>query len=501
MRVLFASAEIYPLAKTGGLADVSAALPQALAALGVDVRPLVPGYRQALARATHKSVVAELRPFGDSGPSRLVAARLPDSDQPLWIVDCPRYFDRPGDPYRDEAGGDWPDNAARFAYFSRVAADLAMGRVLQDWRADIVHGNDWHTGLLPLLLGAENGARPGTVFTLHNLAYQGVFPAAIGGQLDLPAEVFTSDGVEFYGQISFLKAGIRYGDRVTTVSPSYAEEILTPEYGCGLEGVLRQRAECPLGILNGADYGIWNPSADQHAASCYDARHLGGKRDCKEAVRAEFGLNEDESPLLVWLSRITHQKMADVLAEALPRIIERGAQIALLGDGDHWLEAQLRDAVRPYPGRAALRLGYEEPLAHRLQAGGDMLLLPARYEPCGLSQLYAMRYGTLPVVRATGGLRDTVVDASEEALRRGIATGFAFREPTAEGLLGGIDRATTLYHHPISWRRMQRHAMARDFGWSRSAHRYLNLYCSLAPGAAILPPAAEFEEFEALAAE
>jgi starch synthase len=502
MRVLFASAEIYPLAKTGGLADVSAALPQALATLGVEIHPFVPGYRQALALAAHKSVVAELEPFGGSGPARLVAARLPDSGQHIWLLDCPHYFDRSGGPYRNEAGDDWPDNAERFAYFSKVAADLAMGRVLPRWHADVVHGNDWHTGLLPLLLRAETGARPGTVFTLHNLAYQGLFPIEVGDRLGLPADALTADGLEFYGRISFLKAGIRYGDRLTTVSPSYAEEILTQEYGCGLEGVLRERAADLTGILNGADYMVWDPLDDPHIAAPYDLRDLAGKRDCKEQVRAELGLDEDGSPLMVWLSRITHQKMADCLAEALPSIVARGAQLALLGDGDRWLEERLSDAVRPYGGRAALRIGYEEPLAHRLQAGGDVLLLPARYEPCGLSQLYAMRYGTLPVVRATGGLRDTVIDAREETLRLGVATGFTFDEASAESLLGGIDRALALYRNPLAWARIQRRAMTQDFGWDASARRYFDLYGSVAPNAEMSPlPTGTPHEFAAVAAE
>ena len=502
MRVLFASSEIFPLAKTGGLADVSAALPQALTALGIDVRPLLPAYPHALANATHKSVVAELAPFGDSGPARLIAARLPGNGMPLWLVDCPHYFARPGGLYRDEAGEDWPDNAARFAYFSRVAAALAQGRVLPRWRADIVHANDWHTGLLPLMLQASEGPKPATVFTLHNLAYQGLFPAEDGSRLGVPDSAFTSDGLEFYGRISFLKAGIRYSDRLTTVSPSYAAEILTPEFGCGLDGVLRQRVLDLTGILNGADYQIWDPSADPYIAANYDAHDLAGKRLCKRAVRAELRLDDDESaPLLVSLSRITHQKMADTLADALGSIIAHGAQIAILGDGDRWLEERLAAAARCYQGRAVMRIGYEEPLAHRLQAGGDMLLLPARYEPCGLSQLYAMRYGTLPVVRATGGLRDTVTDADEEARRVGAATGFAFANPTAEDLIDGIDRGIAVYRRPLAWRRIQRRAMARDFGWETPARHYLDLYRNLVPGAALPKPAAANEQLTAIAAE
>jgi starch synthase len=479
MRVLFASSEIFPLAKTGGLADVSAALPQALAALGIDVRLILPGYPRALAEATHKSVVAQIDDFPDAGPARLVSARLPDSGLPVWLVDCPHHFTRPGSLYRDANGQDWPDNADRFAYFDQIAARVALGLIVPKWQADIVHANDWHTGLIPLILRSAP-TRPATVFTIHNLAYQGLFSADCLSRLGVPADSYSPEGMEFYGRISFLKAGIRYSDRLTTVSPCYAREILTTEFGCGLEGVLRERAADLRGILNGADYQVWNPASDPLLPANFDPPHLAGKRVCKSALQDELGLTRDpDAPLLISVSRISHQKMADILAEAIPAIAERGVQLAILGEGDRWLEEKLVAAASQYPGQVAIRIGYEEPSAHRLQAAGDILLLPARYEPCGLSQLYAMRYATLPLVSATGGLSDTVIDSNDETLRLGTATGFEFVGTSSEAMLSGIDRALAIYRQPIAWRQIQRRAMTRDFGWAGPAHEYLGLYREL----------------------
>jgi starch synthase len=482
LRVLFVSSEIYPLAKTGGLADVSASLPKALGALGVDMHLFLPGYPKALEAAAHKSLAAEVADFMGAGPLRLIAARMPDTGIPVWLADCPALFHRPGGLYQDDNGQDWSDNARRFTVFNHVAARLSLGRLVPDWRADIVHANDWHAGLLPAILAAAPQPRPATVFTMHNLAYQGLFPAALYPQLGLPAGLFTAHGLEFYGQISFLKAGIRYADRLTTVSPTYAQEILTGEYGFGLEGLLQHRARDLVGILNGADYRIWDPALDGNLPANFDAKHIALKRVCKAALQDEIGLDVDQdSPLLVSVSRIVDQKMADVVAQILPDLAESGAQCALIGDGDRDLEARFEAAARRYPGRIVARLGYEEPLAHRFLAGGDILLHPARFEPCGLTQLYAMRYGTLPVVRRTGGLSDTVIDADEHALRRGTATGFVFDNAGAADLLFSVERALALYRQPLVWRKVQRQAMAQNFDWSQSARRYLELYRKLVP--------------------
>ncbi len=345
MRLLFAAAEIYPLAKTGGLADVSAALPQALAALGIDVRLVMPAYPQALAAAVDKRRVAELPSFDRSIWSRVIEARMPDSGLPVWLIDCPALFDRPGTLYRDPQGNDWADNAQRFTRFCRVAAGIALGKVVPGWRADIVHANDWHTGLLPLLLDLSGEPRPPTVFTIHNLAYQGLFPPSVLPSLGLSDDLFTPDDLEFYGNVSFLKAGIRYSDRVTTVSPSYAREIMTPEYGCGLDGLLRHRGSRTTGILNGVDYRIWNPATDRHLPVPFTGTDLSGKRVCKADLQRDLGLDvEPARPLIVWLSRITGQKMADVVAHSLHAILERDVQLAILGEGEPGLEWQFRDA-------------------------------------------------------------------------------------------------------------------------------------------------------------
>ncbi|HLZ01083.1 MAG TPA: glycogen synthase GlgA [Bradyrhizobium sp.] len=488
MRVLFASAEAYPIVKTGGLGDVSGALPRALRELGVDVRLILPAYRRALSALADKSVMAQIP--SRNGAIHLISGRMPDSGVPVWLVGAPALYDRPGGPYRDETGREWPDNAQRFAAFCHVAASLARGELVSDWQADVVHANDWHTGLLALLLAKQPGHRPATVFTIHNLAYQGLFPRSVLPLIDISDDLFSSGGVEFYGNVSFLKAGIQFSDRITTVSPSYAREIMTPDYGCGLDGLLRHRANDLSGILNGVDYDVWNPSHDEHLAANFTADDLSGKCTCKLALQHELGLTVDpDRPLIAWLSRITDQKMAAVVYHALHMVLERDVQLALLGEGDPILEAKLQDAAQHYKGRLSVRIGYEEPLAHRLQAGADLLLHPSRFEPCGLTPLYAMHYGTLPIVRHVGGLSDTIVDATEWTIRGGSATGFAFREATTSAMLGCLDRAIAFYARPTRWRKMQQRAMSRRFDWSDSARRYFAIYRKIAPNAA----ATEFE--------
>jgi starch synthase len=489
MRALFVSSEIYPLAKTGGLADVSAALPRALAKLGVDVRLLLPGYPGALAAAVDKTLAAELHDFAAPGTTHLVAARMPDSGLPVWIIDSPAYFNREGTLYQDPDGHDWPDNAERFAHLSRVAARIATGEVIPGWRADVVHANDWHTGLIPLLLGAPTERRVPTLFTIHNLAFQGLFPRTVGSSLGLPESLFTPEGIEFHGRISFLKAGIRYAERLTTVSPGYAREILTPEHGCGLDGLLGERAGDLSGILNGVDYEVWNPACDPHLPASFSPADVSGKHLCKAHVQKELGLAPaPELPLFIWISRITQQKMAETAIEILHELMERRVQFAVLGQGDPELERRFREAARSYPGRMAVHIDYEEPLAHRLYAGGDLLLHPAQFEPCGLTPLYALRYGAIPIVRRVGGLADTVVGATEETLHAGTASGFAFDQASGGAMLDCIDRALSVYAQPITWRRMQQRAMTRDFGWEASARRYLSIYRELAPTARLTIP-------------
>ena len=482
MRVLFAASEAYPLAKTGGLADVSAALPRALAEFGLDVQLIIPGYPQALSAAVEQSVAAVIPDESGDGAARLVRGRMPDTGLPVWLVDVPALYNRPGTPYQDQDGTDWQDNPQRFAKFCRVAARLARGELVAGWAADIVHANDWHTGLLPLFLGTDRADRPATVFTIHNLAYQGLFPPSVLPLIGMPEQLFTPDGIEFYGKISFLKAGIRFCDRITTVSPAYAGEIMTPEYGCGLDGLLRHRAHQISGILNGVDYRIWDPASDVHLPAQFHPSDMPGKSACKAGLQRELGLDQrPTTPLVAWLSRITDQKMADVVCHVLHRILDRDVQLVILGEGDPVLEARFRNAAQHYPGRLAVRTGYEEPLAHRLHAGADLLLHPCRFEPCGLTPLYAMRYGTLPIVRHVGGLSDTIVDATEWTVRAGSATGFAFQETSAPAMLDCLDRALAYYRQKARWRKMQQRAMQREFGWDVSASRYVSLYHNLVP--------------------
>jgi len=480
MRVLFVTAEAYPLAKTGGLADVSRALPIALHRRGIDVRLLMPGYPRAYVRIENPRIVAKIEPVLGISDATLIAGRFPDADLPVWLIDSPSLFRRNGGLYQNDEGKDWHDNALRFAFLSHVGAKLAMGHPNIDWTPDVVHANDWHAGLLPLLLSLAGPPRPSTVFTTHNMAFQGNFDANWLARIGVPQECFSSDGMEFYGQVSFLKAGLRSADRVTTVSPTYAAEILTPEFGCGMEGVLGSRGDDFMGILNGIDESLWNPATDVHLPRTYRESDISGKRACKAALQQEFGLPVNpQTPLIGFVSRITHQKMADVILEALPWIMVQDAQFIAVGEGDPAMEAAFASAKEMYSDRIAVTIGYDEPLAHQLQAASDILLAPARFEPCGLTQLYALRYGTLPVVRRTGGLADTVVDASASSIADRTATGFVFDEADQESLVAALSRALALYREPLTWRRLQLQAMGQDFSWDASAARYAALYSAV----------------------
>ncbi len=483
MRVLFVTAEAYPLAKSGGLADVSGALPDALKRQGVDARILLPGYPRAMAALKNAQLEVKLDSLLGVEGAALISGDLPGSDVRVWLIHAPALYLRNGGLYQDAGGSDWPDNALRFGFLSHVARAIAEGQA-GSWRPDIVHANDWHAGLLPLLLAMREAPRPATVFTIHNMAFQGNFPAGSCAELEIPHFAYHSDGAEFYGQLSFLKAGIRYADRITTVSPAYAQEILTPEFGCGLDGVLRGRANALSGILNGIDAALWNPKSDVHLPHSYCAADISGKRLCKAELQREVGLEADsETPLIGFVSRLTHQKMADVVLAALPRILDDGAQVLVLGRGDLALEAGFAELARQGRPNLAVRIGYEEGLAHRLQGGADILLAPARYEPCGLTQLYAMRYGTVPVVRRTGGLKDTVIEASSAAQLDRTATGMVFDEADVGGLMQGVGKALALYREALLWRRIQLQGMAADFSWATSATRYAALYREAAPWA------------------
>ena len=477
MKVLFVTSEAQPLAKTGGLADVSCGLPIALKRCGVDIRLLLPGYPSALARLENSRPVATLPPMLGIEDAKLIMGKLPGTEVPVYLIEAPSLFQREGGLYQNETGDDWPDNALRFAFLSYAAADLARGEIGLDWSPDVVHANDWHTGLLPLLLSREKGPRPATIFTTHNMAFQGNFSPEIATTAGIPEEYFFNGDVEFYGQFSFLKAGLRFADRVTTVSPNYAKEVLSPEFGFGLEGLLCERQRDFTGILNGIEKSLWDPATDIHLPQSFASNDISGKRVCKAELQREFGLPVNPNmPLVGFVSRITYQKMADTILEMLPSLVERGAQFVLLGQGEAPLENGFVQAQAQFENQVAIRIGYEEAQAHRLQAGCDILLAPARFEPCGLTQIYAMRYGTLPVVRRTGGLVDTVTDITPETIADHTGTGFIFDEPNAASLTEALERALTAYNQPLTWRRLQLQAMAQDFGWHSSASRYVSLY-------------------------
>lgn len=482
MRVLFVTPEAYPLIKTGGLADVGGALPAALAEIGVEPRLLVPGYPEAMARAEDPAEAANLGDPLGAGEARLIEARMPGSGVPVWLIDCPRLYDRPGGPYQDQDGNDWPDNAWRFALLNWVAAGLCRGDSPLSWRPDVLHANDWQAGLAAAYLRDWKQTGVGTVFTIHNLAYQGLFPAETLPTVRLPWSMFGIDGLEYYGQMSFLKAGIFYSDRITTVSPTYAREIQTSAQGCGLEGLLAKRAPDLKGVLNGADYGVWNPATDEHLHQPYRTADLAAKAANKQALQQELGLPADPAaPLLVIISRLNHHKGMDLVLAALPALLGMGAQLAVLGTGERGLEEGFSAVARRRPDKVAAVIGYSEPLAHRLQAGGDMLLMPSRSEPCGLTQIYAMRYGTVPVVHATGGLADTVNDCAYDTLMSGTATGFVFHHANADALHTCLERAIAAYRKPEQWGRIRANCVRQDFGWRRSAERYRALYETLLP--------------------
>ena len=473
MRVLLASSELYPLAKTGGLADVCGALPAALERLGAEVRVALPAYDCAIQALESTHPVVELDEVLGVR-LRVLAGRVPGSGLQAWLIDCPALYRRAGTPYQDAADCDWPDNALRFGVFCHAVARLALGVPPLEWTPDVVHCHDWHAGLVPYLLARAGGTRPRSVFTIHNAAFQGNFPLGVAADLDLPREVLSAEGMEFYGRLSFLKAGIRYADRLTTVSPTYAHELRTPQFGCGLEGLIASRAQDFIGIRNGIDTRLWNPATDGFIAEHYSREDPRGKDACKAELQRASAMREDpQAPLVAFASRLTTQKMADVALERLPSMLEHHPrmQFALLGCGEHAIEAGFAQLAQAFPGRVGIHIGYEEASEHRLHAGADVLLHGSRFEPCGLAQMYAMRYGAVPVVRRVGGLADTVAEGEN---------GFVFDQASPQALEDALERCLETYaEEPIAWRELQGRAMRADFGWERPARAYLGLYaCS-----------------------
>ncbi len=482
IKVLFAASEALPLIKTGGLADVCGALPPALRKLGVDVRLVVPAYPAALKKVPPPRIASTLELLGTTKPVRILETAF-DGVQPVYLVDAPEFFDRPGNPYLDETGRDWPDSAARFCLFARAVTALALGFGDEQWQPDLVHCHDWQTGLVPALLSLQPQAPP-SLFTIHNLAYQGLFPHAELERLELPERLWSPEALEFYGRLSFIKGGLVFADRINTVSPTYKEEICTPEFGCGLDGLLRKRADVLSGIVNGADYSIWNPATDKMIAAPYSiADFIVKKPQNKKQLQQQARLAPDPKiPLLGMVGRLVIQKGIDLVIESLPQLIQQQVQLVILGSGERGFERSLQQAAAQYPGQVAFVPGYHEATAHLIQAGADIFLMPSRFEPCGLSQLYAMRYGTVPVVRKTGGLADTVVNTTAARLQQNTATGFSFKQPTPESLLKSIQRALTLFAQQAQWHKLMRNAMQQCFSWESSAKQYRRLYTELLAG-------------------
>ena len=473
MKVLAVASELHPLVKTGGLADVVGALPGALGALGVEVRTLLPGYPAVMVKLTGAEPVLELADlFG--GPARVLMAKAAALD--LLVLDAPHLYNRPGNPYLSPDGTDWTDNALRYAALAAVAAQIGRSAI-PGFVPDLVHCHDWQAGLVPALL--RFGGGPKSVFTVHNLAFQGHFPVGVFASLGLPAHAFGIDGVEYFGGVGYLKAGLRCADALTTVSPSYAREICTEEDGMGLGGLLATRRADLHGIVNGIDTAAWNPAKDPVITQSYTVKTLERRAANRRALEQRFDLAPSDGLLYIVVSRLTLQKGMDLVAAAADTIVTSGARLAVLGAGDAVLERALSAAAAAYPGRIGVITGYDEQLSHQMQAGADAILIPSRFEPCGLTQLYGLRYGCVPVVARVGGLADTVIDANDAAVSARVATGVQFAPVTQDGLEAALERTSALFANRPLWRALQVAGMAADLSWTRSAERYVALYRSL----------------------
>jgi starch synthase len=478
MKILHAAAELFPYVKVGGLADVMAALPLALCNEGMHVRLLLPGYPALMDAVRVYGTVAEYGDLMGGGQARLLAGEIPGT-VPVYLLDAPGFFDRSCGPYEE-----WGDSHRRFAAFAWVAAQLALGGDGEGFRPDILHVHDWQAALAPAYVKFTGWDRkPAIVLNVHNLAYQGIYPRQLLDDIWLPRECFHMNGAEYFGQINYLKAGLAFADRIVTVSPTYAKEIQSREGGYTLDGMLRRRGGDLVGILNGVDEVVWNPAKDQHLRTPFSAKNLKlNKGYNKKKFQEEMGLAEDaKAPLFGVVSRFDAIKGLDLLVPNMDYMASLGAQLAVIGRGDQGMEAALRAGAERHPGSVAIFTGHDEGMAHRLMAASDVLLVPSRSEPCGLTQMYAMRYGALPLARRVGGLADTIVDASPEAMEAGTATGFLFFDPSSWVLGETITRAVSLYRgDPAAWRRMQASAMSQHFTWARSAQQYVDMYRGLA---------------------
>jgi len=472
MNILSVTSEIFPLIKTGGLADVAGALPGALGRIGGRVKTLVPGYGPVLKALKGGKKIAEINDlFG--AKARLISAKVMGLE--LIVIDAPHLYQRDGGPYCDTKGNDWPDNWKRFGALGKVGAMVGAG-LIRGYQADIIHAHDWPAGLTPAYLALGAPTKVKSVFTVHNMAFQGWFEAAVFAGLGLPKSAFFVDGVEYNGGVGFLKAGLQYADYLSTVSPSYAGEIRLSEFGMGLDGLLNKRAGRLDGILNGIDLDIWNPENDPGLVRNYKSNSLGRRAENKLAVQQRFGLEISQGPLFALVSRLTWQKGIDVLGETINDLVRLGGQLCVLGSGEKKLEAVIEAAVRRHKGRVGLVLGYDEELAHLIQGGADAVVVPSRFEPCGLTQLIALRYGAVPVVARTGGLADTIIDANSAAIEAGVATGVQFSPLSRLTLIEAVERVIALFSRPRIWAKIQRNGMKTDVSWDHSARAYMALF-------------------------
>ena len=477
MQVLSVTPEIFPLIKTGGLADVTGALPIALAAKGVTMRTLIPGFPTVMAAFKKKKAVLQY-PLLQGAKASVHSIQLAGLE--LFVLDAPHLFDRPGGPYGNATGVDWPDNWRRFAALSQVGGDIAGGAI-SGYQPDIVHAHDWQSAMTLAYMRYGKAVGVPSMMTVHNLAFQGQFGAGIFGELGLPAAAMALDGVEYYGGVGFLKAGLQAAWAITTVSPTYAQEIRSPEFGMGLDGLINMRSSDLYGIVNGIDTGIWDPETDKHLVSTYTASTLKARAPNRAAVEDRFGLERDDSPIVCVISRLTWQKGMDILAAVVDGIVARGARLAILGSGDAGLEGALLAAAARHRGRIGVVVGYDEVLSHTMQGGCDAIIIPSRFEPCGLTQLYGLRYGALPLVHRVGGLADTVVDATAENMESGTATGFVFDDFSTQAIRSTLRRAFELHANPQAWKKVQQAAMRQRFDWKEPAAQYMALYRSLKP--------------------
>ncbi|MFK5913848.1 MAG: glycogen synthase GlgA [Woeseiaceae bacterium] len=473
-KILYISSEAFPLIKTGGLADVAGSLPSALLKQSQDMRLLLPAYPEVLNNITKQKIRATGSYY--NLPLNIIETKLPGSNVIVWLVNCPALFDRPGGPYTNQHGQVWDDNALRFAVFCHAAVDIALNKFNLNWQPDVVHCNDWQSGLVPALLSLHK-KRPATIFTIHNLAYQGIFDQQIFYDLHLPGQLWHMEGLEFHNQLSFIKGGLAYADKINTVSPHYAEEILEHEYGYGLDGLLTLRNKDVSGILNGIDEKHWNPGTDKCLKQKYNWRTLNKKYLNKVALQKEFALPIGSSiPMIGMISRLVEQKGLEIILQSLKPLLNLPLQLVILGTGESHYELQLSELAKKYPDNFKIIIGYNEKLAHRIEAASDMYLMPSIFEPCGLNQLYSLRYGTLPIVTPVGGLADTVTNADKKNISNKTANGFVLKDKSAVELLTTIKYALMLYQKNTIWHQLQLTAMSNDFSWKKSAASYINLY-------------------------